>query len=220
MTANQRITLMVKWWPDAARAVGWNVDDRDLRLRVLSVAVSLFRSDNPNRPTIVDIMRAVESDEPLERTIESANQLQEREDIDAVKSMLQMLADSVTGASEFGNPEIGRARRLREVINELVMCLRLYHPAPEAYLASVIRGKFNHGSRVTEKTVADLDAKQLDQLVYTMDRALRQKRKVTGDSEHDMRSRAGLPCRKSCSQCARALSLATAGAVPKENIPF
>ncbi len=185
MTDPQRITLMATWWPAACRAQGWKVSDRTKRLEVLSAAVK--------------------------RPINSANELNSKEDIGAVKAHLGMLADNVAATVETDRPDMDRARRLRFTIAEHLKCLALYHENAPAWLASVIRDKFKHGSRAMPLTLDDLSAapiigrggreipSQLDQVVMTLARAIQAKRKEQGDTIHTMKTRAGVFC--NCAQC-------------------
>jgi hypothetical protein len=200
MTSAQRIYLMADLWPSACRAQGWNADDRDLRLNVLSEAV--------------------------QRPLASANDINDRADFDAVKAHLKLLADHVQGAMESGHPEIGRARRLRRKIVELVRCLNLYADG-EAYAREVIKdGTHRAGADVTAydslplpRLLESLTAtprfyrsdrtgrlvarpSQLDQVVMTLSRALNGKngfRAKAGHSIHEMLIRAGLEC--ACREC-------------------
>lgn len=210
MTKGQRITLMSDWWPAACRAQGWDKNDRDLRLRVLSEAVK--------------------------RPIKSASDLDTREDIDAVKAYLGALTDNLDAAREVDDPTIGKARRLRSLIlNQIVPCLSLYEPNPMGYVQTVITGlaRWNTTDYPTRPpTLDDLDAKpiiserrqspsQLDQAVMTLSARLNSKRKQAGDTIHDMRLRAGLEC--NCAQCARQrLAAAAQPSAPavEANCPF
>lgn len=189
MTTPQRITLMADWWPRAAKAQGWNPSDRVKRMEVLSAAVK--------------------------RTLGSASELNSREDIDAVKAHLGMLADNVQMTIESDRPEIGRARRLRSAIGEQLKCLAVYHADTGAWLASVIQDKFKHGSRAEPLGLSDLTAvpkyftdrrgvlrespSQLDQVMMTLAGAIQTKRKASGDSVHDMKIKAGVAC--VCKRC-------------------
>jgi len=112
MTTGQRIHLMADLWPAACREQGWNTEDRDLRLKVLS--------------------------EALRRPLTSANEVGGNDEFDLVKSHLKTLANSLNGAMESIDPNIGRARRLRKKIIELVRCLNLYADG-EGFAREIIR---------------------------------------------------------------------------------
>ncbi len=210
MTTPQRITLMADWWPKACRAQGWKQSDRALRLRVLSEAVK--------------------------RPLASASELNNVDDVTAVKAHLRMLADDVAKTIETDHPEIGRARVLRVAIGDQLKCLGLYHPNPAGFLAEIIKDKFKHGSRVEPLTLDDLHAVpftvtncttgrkfviegQLGQVQLTLARAIQAKRTEAGHSLHEMKIRAGVEC--TCAKCRRIvmvqkpLAVAETAEVPK-----
>ncbi len=226
MTTPQRIALQAYWWPAAARAQGWPVGDRTLRLRVCAWAVSL-----PN-PTQHELLAAINSEATPDRPLESTNDLYNRGDVDRVKACLGMLADLMRETGEVGQPQIGRARRLRNVIRDQIKCLALYHPKPRAYVAAIIDDKFNswrkYGPPVTIKDLTDdpiirTDKKtgnvrelpsQLDQLLMRVAAVVNQKRNENvllpayaqlQDTEpltiHEMKLTAGVFC--DCAFCNR-----------------
>lgn len=216
MTPAQRIKLQSVWWPDACRVQGWNVKDRALRLRVCAWAVTLVN------PTAQELRSAVESDRVPERWLESTNDLDNGPDIDRVKACLGMLADKVRETGEVGRPEIGRARRLREVIRDQILCIGVYHPRPRAYVEEIINDKFNRGSRLGHLTIRDLTddpiflrdgreiPSQLEQLVMTLGgvlngsgkgRARLGLRVAAEDTLHEMKTKAGVRC--DCAACLR-----------------
>lgn len=216
MTNSQRIALQADWWPRACRAQGWNADDRALRLRVCAWAVSL------GNPSQLELLAAIDSDRQPARWLESTNDLDNGTDIDRVKACLGLLADNLRATGEVGRPEIGRARRLRDVIRDQIKCLGLYLPRPRAYVAEIINDKFNRARRVDALTIRDLTAdpiilrdgreipSQLDQLVMTLGgvlngsgrgRARLGLRVQAGETLHAMKLRAGVRC--DCAQCSR-----------------
>lgn len=203
MTTAQRIFLIAKGrglWASACRAQGWNEEDRDLRLNVLS--------------------------EALRRPISGSGEINAREDFDAVKAHLQMLANSLKGALESDDPNLGRARRLRNKIYELVRCLNLYTDG-EAIAREIIKdGTHRAGMeaqpydtlplpRILESLTAtpryvpskrtervEERPSRLEQIVMTLSRELNGKRgwrAKAGDSIHEMLTAAGLPC--ACKEC-------------------
>jgi hypothetical protein len=194
MTKGQRITLMAEWWPNACQAQDWNPNDRDLRLRVLSEAVK--------------------------RPLASANDLNTREDIDAVKAHLQMLADNIDAAHETDHPEVGAARRFRHIIEkDILPCLSLYIDAPQQYLQAIIAGLVSWNQNGRAPTLDDLSAQpthsrkpptyalqegpsQLEQAMMTLNARLHHKRHAAGHTIHDMRIAAKLEC--NCARCAKA----------------
>ena len=213
MTPRQRITLQADWWPAACRAQGWKPGDRELRLRVCAWAVSL---DNPSQLELLD---AIKSDRVPSRQLKSTNDLDNGADVDRVKACLGMLADQMKETSEVGRPEIGRARRLRDVIRDQIKCLGVYIPKPRAFVAEIINDKFNRGRRSETLTIRDLTddpiilrdgreiPSQLDQLVYTLGACLNGSGKLragkrsrlglrveAGDTLHEMKMKAGVRC--------------------------
>ena len=202
MNAKQRIFLMADLWPAACEFQGWPPNDREHRLAVLS--------------------------EALRRPIASATEINALEDFDAVKAHLKLLANSLKGALESNDPALGRARRLRKKIIELVRCLNLYGegdgfarkviadgtrfagaerasfaemPLPrilEALTATPRHARSERTGRLEERP------SQLDQVVMTLSRGLNGKkgwRARAGHSVHEMLKAAGLDC--GCARCWR-----------------
>lgn len=85
MTSKQRIKFFAELWPDACHGQGWQEEDRDLRLRVVSEAIG--------------------------REVESVNDVNRTNEFDLLKARLLTLADSLAGAIEDGDGEPGRRRR-------------------------------------------------------------------------------------------------------------
>jgi len=161
MTKPQMIALRADWWPAACRAQGWKISDDLLRLRVLSVAVSY-----PPRsfPTILDALNAIWSGQPLARTLASSKELDSRDDIDAVKTLLLFLAGDIKAAQEMDHAEEGDARRSRHVIvTERLRCLALYpiekpmgRAGADALLAELLKDMFNKGRKFETITLDDI----------------------------------------------------------------
>ena len=209
MTKNQRIALQADWWPAACHEQGWRTGDRELRLLVCSWAVSL-----PN-PTVLDILQAIKSDQLPARILVSTNDLNTRDDVDRVKSVLGMLSGNLARTGEVGRPEFGRARRLRNVIRAQIKCLGVFQERPRAYVAEIINDKFNRARRIEPITIRDLSAdpvistgrngnvhespSQLDQLIMTLGRIVNQKRNAADMTIHEMKLQADVPC--DCAQC-------------------
>ena len=217
MTDRQRITLQADWWPAACRAQGWKVSDRDLRLRVCAWSVSLVN------PTQLELIEAINSDREPSRQLKSANDLNEREDVDRVKACLGMLSDSLKLTGEVGQPQFGSARRKRDVIRSHLKCLALFEAHPRRFLASLVCDMFNHGRPgVTIKDLTDdpniragkESPSDLQRLLMRMAQVVNDKRRqnvlvsawahlqgtepLTG---HEMKLTAGVFC--DCSFCAR-----------------
>ena len=214
MTKQQRIALQSNWWPAACRAQGWKVGDRDLRLRVCSWAVTL------ENPTWLELLEAINSDRTPERQLTSTNDLNNKEDVDRVKACLGMLADNTQATGEVGHPEIGRARRLRDIIRDQIKCIGIYQTRPAAYVAEIVNDKFNRAKRMETLTIQDLTddpiilrdgreiPSQLDQLVMTLGGCLNGSGKgkarlgfrvAAGHTLHEMKTLAGVRC--DCREC-------------------
>lgn len=134
-----------------------------------------------------------------------------RAGFDAVKRELLLLQESVRAGME--TPEDSEARRLRWIIlHELLPCLGLYHPAPEAYLGLVMREKegWFKGERPTvDMTLEDLSNapemrlengepvegdSPLQQCLFTLSARLDSMRVKAGHTPHEMRTAAGARC--------------------------
>lgn len=215
MTPRQRIKLQSEWWPAACRAQGWKVGDRALRLRVCSWAVSLAN------PSELELLRAIASEDAPPRDLASTSQLDSKRDVDRVKSCLLMLAASIKAADEVGRPQLGSARRKRDVVRSHLKCLGLYVERPRQFLASLVADMFNRGQ--PGLTIQDLrdeptfrDGKEgpseLDRLVMRMSALVNQRRNenvlvgawsqhqgVEPLTGHEMKVLAGVFC--ACAQC-------------------
>ena len=147
----------------------------------------------------------------------SATEITPKEGFDRVKKELLTLCDNVRAAGETEADQEGR--RLRWIIrSELLPCLGVYVGDAEAYLVKLMRDKerwFRRGlrptvdislddlSNVPESTTVDGVLVESDsplrQCLFTLSARLDALRSAAGDSQHDMRLRAGVPCR--CQKC-------------------
>jgi hypothetical protein len=177
ITKAQRIYLQADLWPSACATQGWIKNDRAKKLSVIGRI--------------------------LGREIESTNDIAGNAEFDAVKRELGFLADNLDATIETIQPERGRARRLKEKIREQMKCLGLYHPNPGGYVQTIVYDKFRHhgwGATYEQLSADGLPGEsELDQLVMTLARTIQRKRKMVGDSLHDMYTKAGVPC--FCKQC-------------------
>ena len=158
MTKAQRYTLLidspkrrhVSLWTKACQAQGWNKNDREFRIQKLSEAVG--------------------------RPIESTTELNNTNDIDRVFAFLRACVDNLEAARELDNPEMGESRRLRFKLEEVKSELRAFVENVPAYVAEIIKDKFNHGisRRVEILTEDDLSADQLHQLLITLNRCVKE----------------------------------------------
>lgn len=228
MTSNQRTAIMADWWPAACRVQGWNSNDRDLRLRVLSLAL------NCKFAHVLEVHEALENYDLLRtmplpgsrlkfRHLESASALNNTSDVDAVKSLLEMLANQLTGAAEQGRPQDGHGRRFSTVIDDLLKCLALYPLAdpmganraydyalkvacsrvPALYQLSDLDD--NPGHRHDQRTgLTKISPSDRQQILYTLTARLNGKtgfRAKAGHTLHQMHQLAGMPCAESCRAC-------------------
>lgn len=149
----------------------------------------------------------------VKRPITSSKDLNKTDDFDKVKAFLGFASDDLDATTETDHPEIGRARRLRDQIADHVKCLALYRDDADAFLAEIIKDKFRHGERVHPMTIEDLTdqptirrdgqpgSSQLDQVLMRLAGAIQPLRKAAGDTLHEMKLRAGVPC--DCARCRR-----------------
>lgn len=126
---------MADWWPKACRTQGWDDQDRTLRLEVLSEAV--------------------------ERALTTANDLDKKRDIDAVKAYLGWLAEDVGRTRELYDPEPGERRRILWLIRRHARAL-----GGDRYVLALARDKF--GVTAGLSTIEDLATAQLWQLMITL----------------------------------------------------
>lgn len=161
-------------WPKACKSQGWNRNDREFRLKVLSIA--------------------------LKRKIESASEIQTKGEFDSIIAYLGFASDDIDKTTETDHPEIGSARRKRKKIEEQLKCLGVYHPSPYGYLNKIIRDKFGRVGLddLTDALIVGDDGRehpsQLDQVLYALGRGIQSRRTAAKDSIHDMLLKAGLPC--------------------------
>jgi hypothetical protein len=238
--------MMADWWPRACETQSWREGDRELRLRVMSLAVSLaFTSQKEFLDALTHYSE--HAVKPGFRDLESANELSITTDVDAVKRVLLMLADDLNGADEVGHPEHGAARRHRDVIRDQVKCLAIYplgdpmgQEGAWRMVLEMANDKFNKNRRIEQITLDEVSDQpvffrnkhtgkmqegysQLEQLVMTVARVLNGKtgfRARAGHSMHDMLTSAGLPC--ACKACCqpRILIPALQPEPDLENEPF
>lgn len=175
MTPGQRYSILidsartghVSRWTIACRAQGWDKNDRDLRLRVISQAVG--------------------------RWVKSMTELNNTSDIDAVYAHLGMLSDNVALTQETLPAEnmtvaagrgtvtkaatAGERRRILYKINEYAAPL-----GGEPYIRKIV--KCNPGLVQDWSTLDDLSTKSLHQLMTTMARCANRKLKTLSDQSY------------------------------------
>lgn len=195
--APDQVSLFWRLWPQACRANGWTKE------RGLSAA-----EIDANRKAVL-----------LECGFASLTQVDRVDGFTKVKNKLLILIGvSVQAGREDQDTTENRARTHRYIIErEILPCLALYEEDVTAYVATVIAGKSRYykTDRPTRPpTLSDLDTKptfkkvkgkwvkgpsQMHQVLMTLSARLNDKRNAAGDSIHDMKKRAGVPC--TCAVC-------------------
>ena len=183
MTSKQRNNLMIELWPEAARAQGWKVGDRELRLRVLSIALMCPVN------SLAEFVAAFR--EYNGEIIASANQINEDAEFTKVKNLLLLLADNLDGAGEVGKPQINKTRQKRHVILTLLGDLAglpagnpMGVAGAEAYVLKLMQDKFKRSfiEDLSDEPIHFTDKKtgkrrqipsQLAQLLITLDRRVK-----------------------------------------------
>ena len=214
MTTPQ-ITLFWREWAKTCRAMNW------------TKAAGLT-------PVQIDTHRR----ELLARLgFDSLTKVDHTKGFDRVLNELRVLQGvSVDAGMKAADDTIQDAERLRHVIlTELVPCLELYVADVRAFIGQIILDKNRWwklgGGR--EITIMDLDNHpvklrdgrvipgQLEQLRMTLNARLNDKRREAGDSMHDMKIRAGVPCdcARICRQRLNQAAFAAANAPVPEPVP-
>jgi hypothetical protein len=199
--APDQVKMFWRLWPQACRANGWTKE------RGLSAAeVDAKRKE---------LLRACGFD--------SLTEVDRTDGFTRVKNKLLILIGvSVQAGKEDQDPTENTGRNHRYVIEkEILPCLALYEEDVTGYVATVIAGLTRHYKvdRPTRPpTLADLDTKpsfkkraskwikgpsQMLQALMTLSARLNDKRKAAGDSLHDMKRKAGVPC--DCAEICRIL---------------
>lgn len=197
ISLSQRTSIM-KLWSSVCKDRGWKSSDRALRLATFG--------------------------EIIGRTITSADEIGRIDECTKLmKSLKAMLGVDLQAARESDDLTINRARTIRHfIVAELVPCLELYVADFPAYLTKIMEDKnrwWKIDRPARDITIMDLDAKPtwrkdkstgqlteshstLEQLKFTLAARLNTLRKAAGDSIHDMKIRASVPC--SCARCVKA----------------
>jgi hypothetical protein len=215
ITPAQRITI-IKLWNQVCKDRGWKAGDRSLRLATLSEIAG----------------RNLSSMDDIERVAECTR---------VMNGLKVMLGVSIKAGLEVGDSTLNKARNYRHVImNEITPCLALYVADVAVFITRIMQDKnrwWKIDRPAREITLEDLDAKpifkfvreerrefpsSLEQLLFTLQARLNEKRKAAGDTIHDMKLKARLEC--GCAECARRKFLVqavAASAVPvAEEQPF
>ena len=238
MTPAQKVMLMidlpngrpphVSLFTRACQFQGWNKSDRDLRLRLFSLALNFKFS------SVLEVNEALENYELHRRLlvpetrrpfrhVESAAALNNTGDVDAVKNLLLMLAGNLAGAAEQGRPQDGQGRRFDKALADYLQCLAIYpldHPmgrnGAAAYAFKIaqskVRGLYalsdlcdNPGVGPNRTTgLIEIKPSEREEILMTIAARLNGKggfRARAGHGMHDMYQAAGLPCPGNCRRC-------------------
>jgi hypothetical protein len=137
-----------------------------------------------------------------------------------LNELLILVGESVAAGIESEDLTINRARVLRnQILTEIIPCLELYVEDLRGYLTAIMEDKnrwWKIDRPARDISIMDLDAKpifrrdkktgelkqwpsQLEQFQYTLSARLNVKRNEAGDTIHQMKTKAHVPCH--CSQC-------------------
>lgn len=214
-----QIQSVQRTWRHVCKERGWQADDRAFRLEKFSEILG----------------RQVDSLTTVERIAECTK---------LMTGLKCLLGVSVKAGIEAGDTSINDGRVLRfQIINDLVPCLELYLEDVRGYITSIMEDKnrwWKIDRPARDITLNDLEARpvfrfskragkmiefpsQLQQMQYTLTARLNALRNAAGDSIHEMRLKAKLPC--GCAKCARQnVSLAPVPAaaleIEPERVPF
>lgn len=147
-----------------------------------------------------------------------------------LNELLVLQGFSLKAARESDDPTINQARVARNyILTDLVPCLELYVADVAGFMSEIMEDKnrwWKIDRPARSMTLMDLDAKpvyrtdratgelkefpsQLKQMIYTLSARLNDKRKEAGDTIHEMKIKANVPC--TCSLCRGTRSVQTIG---------
>lgn len=194
ITTSQRTTLM-RIWAKVCKDRGWKSSDRTLRLATFSKIIG----------------REIASADEIGRIDECTKLMHE---------LNAMLGVSLRSAREADDQTINKSRVLRhQIAAEIIPCMELYIADVRGYITTIMEDKnrwWKIDRPTREMTMMDLDAKpifrrnkktgeveqwpsQLEQMQYTLSARLNTFRNRAGETIHEMKLRAGVPC--SCAAC-------------------
>jgi len=195
ITESQRITIM-QLWGRVCKDRKWQTSDKTFRLAKFS--------------------------ELLGRKLESTNGVERIKECTKLMNELKcLLGISIQAGKEATDPSLNAARVLRnQILTEIIPCLELYRGEKlTADLAGIMEDKnrwWKLDRPVRGMTLMDLDARpifrtdratgekkfcgsQLSQMQWTLARWMNDLRNEAGDTIHQMKMKAGVPC--TCAEC-------------------
>jgi len=128
MSPDQIAYFQGSLWPAACAAQGWDRNDREFRLEFISSVIG--------------------------RRIESAKEVEERDEFTLLKNRCLRLADDLDGAMEDGSLALNQRRNLLWIIEQLHV--------PPAVMNHFLKDRFQG------RIVDDLDVAELRQLLFTL----------------------------------------------------
>src|SRR6185295_4070814 len=128
MNSKQIAYFQCSLWPAACAAQGWDRNDREFRLEFISSVIG--------------------------RRIESAKEVEERDEFTLLKNRCLRLADDLDGAIEDGSLVLNQRRNLLWIIEQLHV--------PAAVMNHFLRERF-HG-----RILDDLNLVEVQQLLFTL----------------------------------------------------
>lgn len=158
----------------------------------------------------------------LGRGLKSTDQIGRLDECTKVMAELEaMLGVSLRAGMEAADPGRNRKRNWRWLIEkELLPCLALYVenglPGARAYLVEVMVGKSRWRKADRPESVpslADFGERTCQQIFWTVSARLNSHRKASGDTGHDMKTKAGVRC--DCATiCRRKMAVEVGSPIP------
>jgi len=213
ITPAQRTSIMILW-SKVCKDRKWKSGDREFRLAKFS--------------------------ELIGRQLKSTNDVERLDECTKLMAELNcLLGVSVEAGKEASDPSLNRARVIRnQILTEIIPCLEMYRGERlPSDLADILEDKnrwWKLDRPVRGITLMDLDdlpifrydkaaskkkfvGSQLKQMQWTLSRWLNTLRNEAGDTIHEMKTKASVPC--DCAACKKAEFMreeVTAGETPEE----
>lgn len=191
ITPAQRTSIMITWGK-VCKDRGWKTSDREFRLAKFGELLG----------------RPLASTDEIERLAECTKLMAE---------LQSLLGVSLRAGKEATDPTLNQARVLRnQILIEIIPCLELYRGEQLSGDITKIMEDKNRWWKLDrparEMTLMDLDARpiyrngkycgtQLSQMQWTLARWLNNLRKSAGETIHEMKTRARVPC--TCAKCVK-----------------
>lgn len=185
MSNGQRVHMMAELWPNACKAQGWNKSDAEKRYEVFARVLTA-----PGHVNCGKHLQTIAAGEHI-----SFNSF-DNADFDAVKKELLHLADVIPSPTS-GAVRGEKERMLWKIRNEQVKCIAVYRGNFASYINKILRDRFKR--TVDVNTLADMPTEDVRKAMMTFAGRINYLRKEAGDTIHDMKMKAKLPC--DCAIC-------------------